>query len=124
MSIREKVARAIADCQQFAWGLNYDTALEEDKEHCDEIATIAITTFLKAAAEQGWHMRPDEATDEMDTAGSGWCWHEAPPKCWRDMTEAAISAGSVVMTASLWQGPHRRFSKIHPGAHPKFEWDK
>ncbi len=29
------------------------------------IAGVTIETFLKAAAEQGWHMRPDEVTEEM-----------------------------------------------------------
>ena len=38
----ERVARAIAETQNFAWGLNYDTCLEEDREHCREIARAAM----------------------------------------------------------------------------------
>ncbi len=38
----ERVARAIAETQQFAWGLNYETALEVDREHCRDIARAAI----------------------------------------------------------------------------------
>lgn len=48
MSARlERVARAIADTQSFAWGLNYDTCLEEDREHCREIARAAMKAMLK-----------------------------------------------------------------------------
>lgn len=98
--IREKVARAIYPdawdfTRRFTAG-NPKLVHENMQRRALEDSAVAITTFLEAAAEQGWHMRPDEITEEMDTAGSGWCWHEAPPKCWRDMTKAA----------------------------PKFEWDK
>jgi len=67
MTIREKVARAI--CQEGGCeDSNCDcpfTGLE--KEEGRQAAT-AITAFLEAAAEQGWHMRPDEATEEMRIA--------------------------------------------------------
>jgi len=36
-----------------------------DDELTDDIIVIAITTFLRAAAKEGWHMRPDEATYKM-----------------------------------------------------------
>lgn len=65
------------------------TGAPEPGQLYNYLAIAAINTFLETAAEQGWHMRPDEVTEEMDTAGSGWCWHDAPPKCWRDMTKAA-----------------------------------
>ena len=47
MTIAQKVARAIN-------GANYGGK-----------GIAAITAFLEAAAEQGWHMRPDEATPGM-----------------------------------------------------------
>ena len=75
MTILEKVARAIAVDQsgrdpfdQHA-GVDGTWITEEaHKAHCDEwlvCATAAINAFLAAAAEQGWHMRPDKATEEM-----------------------------------------------------------
>ena len=47
MTILERVARAISE------GVGLDIP-------SNKIADIAITAFLEAAAEQGWHMRPDE----------------------------------------------------------------
>ncbi len=35
-------------------------------------ADAAITAFRKAAAEQGWHMRPDEASDMMAAPEFEW----------------------------------------------------
>ena len=52
MTIREKVARALRHAR-----------LEDDD------ADVAIGAFIAAAAEQGWHMRPDEATETMRLAG-------------------------------------------------------
>lgn len=49
MTIREKVARALMDEGFVGLGI-------ED---------IAIIAFLEAAAEDGWHIWPDEATEEM-----------------------------------------------------------
>ena len=46
MTIREKVAKAV-------YPANFS------------LAQVAITAFLEAAAEEGWHMRPDKATEEM-----------------------------------------------------------
>ena len=47
MTMREKVAIAIMEAGHGMKG------------------QAAITAFLEAAAEKGWHMRPDEATEEM-----------------------------------------------------------
>lgn len=49
-----------------------------DASDCDssvmhQVAEAAITTFLEAAAKQGWHMLPNEATEKMAIAG---CNHE------------------------------------------------
>lgn len=59
MTIREKVARAI--CATVGDHHFVDAAWDE---HID-FAVAAITAFLEAAAEQGWHMRPDEPSPEM-----------------------------------------------------------
>ena len=48
MTIREKVALAL-----------HHARLEDDD------VDIAITAFLAAAAEQGWHLWPDRATEEV-----------------------------------------------------------
>ena len=48
-----------------------------------------ITAFLEDAAEQGWHMRPDEATGEMNEAGSVACWADQAPRCNRQMLAVA-----------------------------------
>ncbi len=52
MTIREKVSAALKEKTGAGFvGLG--------------IADTAINAFLAAAAEDGWHMRPDEMTDEM-----------------------------------------------------------
>ncbi len=68
----------------------------DDADHGDE-GSAAIKTFLEAAAEQGWHMRPDEATEKMLYAGP-----------------QAQSRGNV--------GRDRYRSML--AAAPEFEWDK
>ena len=57
MNILEKVAWAICD--------HSPAELTGDLAKYDSAATAAITAFLEAAAEQGWHIQPDEATEEM-----------------------------------------------------------
>ncbi len=78
MTIREKVALAL-----------HHARLEDDD------VDIAINTFLQAAAEEGWHMRPDEATLSMQLAI-------------RDMPPNEPSQTYRAMLAAA----------------PKFEWDK
>ncbi len=65
MTIREKVARAI--CQDlWAKGLiDMESPPDAFLIPAYVTADAAITAFLAAAAEEGWHMRPDEATREM-----------------------------------------------------------
>ncbi len=58
MNIREKVERAIAD-EAFD---RFDTSI---------LVALVINAFLTAAAEEGWHMRPDEATGNMTEEGVG-----------------------------------------------------
>ena len=93
MNILEKVARAIYEIwwhkiEGFA-GDPYYGSNAKLWQNWSPAADAAIHTFLETAAEQGWHMRPDKATEEMDTAGHKWCWENGAPKCWRDMLAAA-----------------------------------
>ncbi len=84
-SIREAVARAVVAKQME----NHDvrgTSLDE--------ADAAITAFLEAAAEQGWHMRPDEATVKMRVAASESA--VQPPK---DGSRAQTTYGAMLAAA-------------------------
>jgi len=54
-NILETVARAIAKED----GNDYHSSYKF-------LASAAITAFLEGTGEQGWHMRPDEATQEME----------------------------------------------------------
>ncbi len=96
MTIREIVARAI---WQDLWAKGL-IDMELPPKHflipASVTADAAITAFLVAAAEQGWHMRPDEATEEMAVAG---CRHE-------NMGDMAGRYGAML------------------AASPEFEWDK
>ena len=80
MNIRTKVARAIGEANHGRQGHD------------------AITAFLEAAAEEGWHMRPDEATEGMENAG---------------FTTVAAS-----------NNPIKRSYRAMLAAAPEFEWDK
>lgn len=68
-SIRDAVAQALYDLEVEA-----PTDSPGPDEHwlnySDEAHT-AIVAFLEAAAERGWHMRPDEATQEMAHTANG-----------------------------------------------------
>ena len=99
MTIQEKVARAIAwrdltdkGRKECAWPDDY--AESEVKEYCG-IAATAIGVFLEAAAERGWRMAKDEATEEMVKAA------EPAPDYWVENCYRAMLAAA-----------------------PEFEWDK
>lgn len=92
MNIREKVARAIYEIwwhkiEGFAGELYYGSNANL-WQNWSPAAAAAINAFLAAAAEEGWHMRPDEATEEMivaggnhDHVGDGYeAMHNAAPK--------------------------------------------
>ena len=79
MNLRTKVARAIGEANHGRQGHD------------------AITAFLEGAAEQGWHMRPDEAGPDMYDAG-----------------EAALDKDGHAGDAYL----------AMLAAAPEFEWDK
>jgi hypothetical protein len=74
MTILLKVARAIAEARAEKYRTKHGNAVPKNEvarqtsKYLSE-ATAAITAFLAAAAEEGWHMRPDEATEEMTEAG-------------------------------------------------------
>jgi hypothetical protein len=70
MSIRDKVARAIHSNPDPVWTIvDWNAMHPEAQALILRQADAAITAFLKAAAEQGWHMRPDRATKEMKIVG-------------------------------------------------------
>lgn len=85
MTIREKVAKALHRA-------GYNPQIEEPG-----LTTAAINVFLAAAAEQGWHMRPDEATEEMDAAGAADIYHAtlaaAPGSGFDEYETKAMSCG-------------------------------
>ncbi len=73
MNIREKAAREIrlAYCGKGARG-TWEKMAPELQAVWILMATAAITTFLEAAAEQGWHMQNDDsrfADTEFDWMG-------------------------------------------------------
>ncbi len=81
MTIREKVAQEV-DAETF------------DRFDTSTLVDLVISAFLKAAAEEGWHIRPDEANSTMQKAGKPY--PHWPFQGYRAMLAAA----------------------------PKFEWDK
>ncbi len=90
MTIREKVAVALRHA-----------SLENDD------VDVAITAFLAAAAEQGWHMRPDEATADMKHAAflamdSAACRGDPKARAW----DCVVGHRAMLAAA------------------PEFEWDK
>ena len=61
MTIREKVEQAV----------RIQTPHIHSKRQYEYMSTAAITAFLEAAAEQGWRMCRDEATEEMAHKANG-----------------------------------------------------
>ena len=93
MTLREKVARAIYEIwwhkiEGFAGDPYYGSSANL-WQNWSPAATAAIDAFLAAAAEPdektgiSWHMRPDEATEEMQRVISGRCKH--PERTYRAM---------------------------------------
>ena len=98
MSIREQVARAIG-------GAEFDGGAPGFWEgHLDE-ADAAIKAVLEAAAEQGQHIVPDEATEAMVQAGID-CLHG----------QGMITGGPENSFQLVWRAMLERA--------PKFEVDK
>ena len=65
MTIRERVGQAIEPLS------DGKLSAEEFDARRNRKADHAITVFLEAAAEEGWRMRPDEATEEMAHKANG-----------------------------------------------------
>lgn len=91
MTIREKVTQAIEADVRVHW-LGRDTT--------QAFIDHTITAVLEAAAEEGWHMRPDEPDAEM--------------------THAAWQGRYKVETALSNEGIYRAML----AAAPEFKWDK
>ena len=94
MTIRERVARAIckADTAAPEPDAPIYIAMRAAKawEGRKDMATAAITAFLEAAAEEGWHMRPDEATEAMKIGiTAAWLEEKPPTYMYRAMLAAA-----------------------------------
>ena len=103
MSIREKVARAINRTTTSHQPLAHDGRLS------DKQAAAAIAAFLEAAAEQGWHMRPDEATEEM---GEEWA------KLALERIQRAVEGD--MQTVGMVKGAMENY-RVMSAAAPKFE---
>lgn len=73
MTIREKVTREMYESWwQEIEGFNGDPYFGSNADLWKNwlpAADRTITAFLKAAAEDGWHMQRDEATEKMCDAG-------------------------------------------------------
>ena len=116
MTIREKVALAISR--------GYDDFLRATPaEDLDDISPRqwayrfctdhAITAFLEAAAERGWHLRPDEATEEM---GEAWA------KLALDRIQKAVEG--EMRTVGMVKGAKENYRAMLADPTAQFEWDK
>ncbi len=116
ITILQKVARVIKL-------YSFETTAEERllsietfmAKHADRIATRAISTAFQAAADDGWHMHPGEATDEMINAGV-----DARAAFFRK-TGFSDSGPRIVLVANH---PAGTIYQAMLGAAPEFEWDK
>ena len=95
MNILEKVASVLRE--------NYGHSTHE-------ITIAAITTFLEAAAAEGWHMRPDAATEEM---GEAWA------KLALDRIQKAVEG--EMRTVGMVKGAKENYCAMLTAA-PEFKW--
>jgi hypothetical protein len=98
MTIREKVARAICKADTILDCAAWERRSSEGREDFFKFSDAAITAFLEAAAAEGWHMRPNEATAEMNFAGE------------------IVEGGSQINSDDVYEAMF--------AAAPEFEWDK
>ncbi len=94
MTIRDRVEFAIKDKWLHA----------ESSVPGQECATAAITAFLEAAAEEGWRMCRDEATEEMAHEANGFGYRSEYTARQNDLLREKYRA---ILEAG-----------------PEFEWDK
>ena len=124
--IVEVVARTVAETELADWSAdNYTKSAKMEHggdctkepyscprcyaEEIQAVAHAAITAFLAAAAEEGWHMRPDEATRGMDAAMKLLVYELFID--WQEDKEQLRSVYPKLLSAML-------------AAAPEFEWDK
>ena len=116
MTIREKVAQAIyrADCKKAGIDPNWNprglprTTVSAAYASAD----IVINAFLAAAAEQGWRMCRDEATEEM---GEAWA------RLALDRIQRAVEG--EMQTVGMVKGAKENYRAMLAAA-PEFEWKK
>ena len=124
--IVEVVARTVAETELADWSAdNYTKSAKMEhggdctKEpyscprcYAEEIqaaAHAAITAFLAAAAEQGWHMRPDEATEQMIYMAEG-------------ISDFILPAGFENTRQRRWAEMKSALDEANDAA-PEFEWE-
>lgn len=70
----------------------WDKLSRADQEFALGLADTALASVTLVAAERGWHLRPDETTEEMDAAGAADIYHAsiaaAPEFEWDKKTSA------------------------------------
>jgi hypothetical protein len=114
MTIREKVARAIyeSNCERIGIKADWNslgltgTSISGSYDN----ATAAITAFLEAAAAEGWHMQPDEATEEMVYQAEG-------------ISDFVLPKGLDTSREGRWAEMKMALGVANEAA-PEFEWDK
>ena len=104
MSIRDQVRNAIFRYEPFS----------------DKQATAAINAFLAAAAEEGWRMAKDEATEEMINGAAQTRKMQAVNAA---MTLAQIHGAKFEATSWHDSALADAYRAMHAAA-PEFEWDK
>ena len=117
MTIPEKVARAIHDNPDPIWTVVDWNAMHPDAQALImRQATAAIHAFLAAATEEGWHMRPDEATPTMLAAAA-----KTPVKT-KGRSRAPLYIYLEEVNLNMQHFEKARCAML--AAAPKFEWDK
>ena len=86
MTGRETVAAALI-AQMRDGACEWAKLSEADQEFGLGLADAAFASIVLVAAERGWHLRPDEATDEMAMTGieQSWAEHDWAPDVYRTM---------------------------------------
>lgn len=126
MTILEKVARAICKAEGcFPW----EHLLIASQEGSRNTATAAINVFLAAAAEEGWHMVRDEATEEMLRAWVAAKIDGIPGKDPDEMVPVPGTGQGDLQFHEFWRDVVESLSlkariKAALDAAPEFEWDK
>ena len=121
MTIDKKVSRAIClaengECRncdgaiQHFKGLFPDGSAHARDRPCPFLEDAAVNAFLEKAAKRGWHMRPDEATEEMVYRAEGMSDFILPSALGNFHARRLTEMKNAISTANA--------------AAPKFEWLK